>query len=327
MNSYGIWKMTWTELKAVIDRNDSFLISSHLSMDGDSIGSQLAMYWYLKSLSKRVSIYNHDTLPSRFSFLHNSSAISYTKPKDSFDVLVILDCSNPDRLGWSGHDSISRFMVNIDHHRDNTHFADINIVDKDVAATAQLIYLFFESLAVDYPREVAEYLYIAIMTDTGGFRFSNTTSAVLRICSHLAEKGLNCSEMYQRAYDSHTRSGMMLWSRIWSSLEFFLDDRICALKLPLSLIDELGASYSDSEGIADRTVLAQGVEVGMFIKYKDTETHFSLRSRGDVDVGKIAQKIPGGGGHGSAAGCTIYMPYEEAIAYMLDIIRKELDSH
>ncbi|MBD3321151.1 MAG: hypothetical protein GF350_08670 [Chitinivibrionales bacterium] len=317
--------MTWAELSTVIDNNDSFLLSSHVSMDGDCVGSQLAMYWYLSSSGKKVFIYNHDTLPARFSFLHNSAVICSKKPTETYDVLVVLDCSNPDRLGWSGSDSIARIMVNIDHHRDNTNFADINIVDKNVAATAQIIYSFFESQGIDYPREVAEHLYTAIITDTGGFRFSNTTSTVLHICASLAEKGVDCSKIYQYSYDSHTQNGMMLWSRIWSTLEFFCEGRVCALKLPLSLIDELGASYSDSEGIADWTILAQGVQVGMFIKYKDGETHFSLRSRSGVDVGKIAQKIPGGGGHGSAAGCTVYMPFKEAEKYMLDIIRKELD--
>jgi phosphoesterase RecJ-like protein len=227
-------------------------------------------------------------------------------------------------MGWNGHDRIAPFCVNIDHHRDNTRFADFNYVDQGAAATAMLLYRFFESRGISYPKSVAEYLYTAIMTDTGGFRFSNTSADVLAICADLARRGANSSFLYQRVYDSHSQNAMLLWARIWPTLRFDLDGRVCSLSLPLALVEELGAVYSDTEGMADYTVLAEDVEVGMFIKYRPTEAHFSLRSRGGVDVGRIAQKIPGGGGHGCAAGCTIALPYDQAKARMLETIKSEL---
>jgi len=96
------------------------------------------------------------------------------------------------------------------------------------------------------------------------------------------------------------------------------------MEMPLSLLDDLGAQYSDSEGMADFTITAEGVEVGIMVKYNEKQSHFSLRSKGNVDVGKIAQKIPGGGGHFSAAGCTVNMPYPEAFPFMLGILKQEL---
>jgi phosphoesterase RecJ-like protein len=237
---------------------------------------------------------------------------------------VVLDCSNPDRLGWAGIRRIARTVVNVDHHRDNTLFGDINVVKKDASAVGQILYMFFTENTIDFPSHVAADLYTAILTDTGGFRFSNTNSTILSICADLAKRGADCSDIFERVYSSHSQSGLLLQARIWSTLSFHFDGRLCCMELPFSLIDTLGAAYSDSEGMADNTIIATGVEIGVFIKYSETETHFSLRSTGSIDVGKIAQKVPGGGGHCCAAGCTIYAPYEQAKESMFDIISQNL---
>jgi len=317
-------KTTWSDLDEIFKRHSSFLISSHLSLDGDSVGSQLAMYWYLQSLGKRCVMYNQDPVPRRFHRLTNADVITTGKPEGMFDVLLVLDASNLDRLGWKNCKACAGFSANIDHHRDNTRFADFNIVDDRAAATATIIYRLFAEGAVDYPLHVAESLYTGIMTDTGGFRFNNTTATVLSMCAQLAERGVNVSDMYQRAYDTHSPAGLLLRARIWSTLRYDLEGRVCSVDFPLQMVGELGAAKGDSEGMADITVLAEGVEVGMLIKHGGNQTHFSLRSRGSVDVGRIAQKVAGGGGHGSAAGCTIELPFEPARQQMLSIIRSEL---
>lgn len=315
--------MIWDDLRSLINGNQSFLISSHLSLDGDSVGSQLAMYWYLTSLGKSVTLYNHDPLPSKFSFLRNSSVITILPPSKPVDILVVLDCSNPDRLGWDTK-NIARESINIDHHRDNTHFGTVNVVKTGAAATGELLYEFFSSCAIAYPDYVAEALYAAIMTDTGGFRFSNTSSHILKICADLADHGAHCANIYERVYASHSPQALQLIARIWSTLHYYFDKRVCCMEMPLSLLEALDAKYSDSEGMVDQTITAEGVQVGMLLKHSATETHCSLRSKGTIDVGKLAQKIPGGGGHSSAAGCTVYQPYEKALPFMLDIIRQEL---
>jgi phosphoesterase RecJ-like protein len=117
----------------------------------------------------------------------------------------------------------------------------------------------------------------------------------------------------------------MLQARMWSTLTFYRKGTICSMEMPYSLIDELGASYGDSEGMADLTIMAKGVEVGMLIKYSPTQTHFSLRSGGRIDVGKIAKFIEDGGGHSSAAGCTMSLPFAEAKPRMLEILSGILD--
>lgn len=316
------FKMIWNELLNLINDHSNFVISSHLSLDGDSVGSQLAFSWYLQSLGKQVHIYNVDPLPAKFTFLQNSSQIKATPPQGEY-VLVVLDCSNPGRMGWTSSDT-PRAIINIDHHRDNTRFGNVNIVETSAAATGELISGFFLRSKIDFPPGVAEALYAAILTDTGGFRFSNTNSRILRLCAELADRGADCAKVYEKVYCSHSRKALLLQSRIWSTLSFHLDGKVSIMEMPLSVLDELGAHYSDSEGMADTTITAEGVEVGIMAKYSDTESHFSLRSKGRVDVGKIAQKVLGGGGHSSAAGCTIKQPFSLALPHILSIIEKEL---
>ena len=313
----------WNDFRTLISDKRRFLISSHLSLDGDSVGSQIAMRWYLESLGKEVEIYNCDPVPRKFMFLQGAGEFQATLQKRQYDVLVVLDCSNLHRLGWDAEQA-APVMANIDHHRDNTCFGKVNIVDNHAAATGEIIFRFFSENSVDYPPFVAEALYTAIMTDTGGFRFSNTSSHILRICAELADHGADCSNIYEHVYASHSPEGLMLHSRIWSTLQYHLEGKVCTMELPLAILDELGARYSDSEGMADYTITAEGVEVGMLIKYNPSESHFSLRSKGTVDVGRIAQKIPGGGGHFSAAGCTVSRPFHEAFPFMLDILRQEI---
>jgi bifunctional oligoribonuclease and PAP phosphatase NrnA len=316
--------MTWSDLDAIIASNSSFLLSSHVGLDGDCVGSQLAMYWYLTSLGKRAVVYNHDSLPHKFHFLKNAGVLTNERPAGRFDVLMVLDCSNPNRLGWNGLSDMSSCIVNIDHHRDNAQFGALNIVKKDGAATGQIIYEYFTAKNLDYPPHVAEALYCAVMTDTGAFRFSNTNGVILRMCADLSDRGADSSNIYEKVYASFSANGLLLQAKIWSSLTFYRNCTICSMEMPYNLIADLGATYGDSEGMADLTIIGTGVEVGMLIKYNDKETHFSLRSKGCVDVGKIAQNVQGGGGHSCAAGCTMTLPYAAAKARMLDIIQKEL---
>jgi len=236
---------------------------------------------------------------------------------------VVLDCSNITRVGWDCKEISVGMIINIDHHRDNANFGALNFVDA-ASATGEVIFAFFKHIGVAVPAPTAVALYTAVVTDTGGFRFSNTCGRVLRVCAELAELGVDCADVYERVFSCHTPQALALQARIWSTLKFHLGGRVCSLDMPLSLLEEVGAKYSDSEGMADNTVTALGVEVGVMTKHSPEETHISLRSKGKVDVGKLAKGIAGGGGHSCAAGCTIKKPYNEAMAEMLELLEKAL---
>ena len=316
--------MTWSKLQNIINNNQSFLLSSHINPDGDSICSQLALYWYLTSLKKDVVIYNHDPVPEKFTFLYNADKIENKLPSRTFDVFVIIDASNSERLNLNTSGKIAPVIVNIDHHRDNAYEGDLNIVDLNASATSEILYMFFQECAVSYPPFIAETLYAGILTDTGGFQFSNTNSSVLSICADLSEKGAQCSSIYRKIYSSYSPAGLQLRAKVWSTLKFYSKNRISSMEMHEKVIKESGAHDGEVEGMSDLALTAVGVEVGMFIKYNDSSSHFSLRSKGVVDVGKVAQQIPGGGGHTCAAGCTIDLPVEKAKKKMLELIKKEL---
>ena len=316
--------MIWTELHNYLTTRSRYLIVSHANPDGDSIGSQLAMLWYLESLGKQAVVCNRDRVPSRFFFLRNSERIVQSLPEGEFDVLVVMDSSNLARLYQDNLEALAPVVVNIDHHRDNTLFGDCNVVATS-SATGELVYRYFAALGVDFPDYVAEALYTAILTDTGGFRFSNTDHTILALCANLAVRGARCGDIYEQVYASYSQAALRLRARIWSTLSFYASGRICTLELPLGLIDELGAAPGDAEGMADQTITAQGVQVGIFIKHAPGQTHFSLRSRGAFDVGRIAKQVPGGGGHASAAGCTRNEEVSTALPAMLSLLEKELD--
>jgi phosphoesterase RecJ-like protein len=135
--------MIWTDLNQLISENHTFCISAHVSHDADNVGSQLALYWYLKSLGKSVTIYNTDLLPKKFRFFVNSDKIESVKPSEKFDVIAVLDSSNMGRTSWDDIENCADSFINIDHHRDNSLFGTVNAVDIAAAATCQIIYRFF----------------------------------------------------------------------------------------------------------------------------------------------------------------------------------------
>ena len=316
--------MILQRLDALIAKHQTFCITSHVNPDGDNIGSQLAFLWYLEQAGKTVTIYNKDPVPEKFFFLTNANRMVNTLPEGPFDVLAILDSSNPDRTGWNPLQYTYKDIIDIDHHPDNSAFGTFNHIEISAAATGQVLQKLFAEKNIDYPAGVAEALYMAIMTDTGGFRFNNTSSDTLIACADLIRRGASASKIAKNIFGQQSPQGLVLKSRIWSTLQFHLDGTVCTLSMPYSLIDEIGAGYGDSEGMSDQTVIARGVKVGLLIKYRDNETHFSLRGGTGVDVAKIAKNIPGGGGHPGAAGCTVNRPYDEALALMLSLIQKEL---
>lgn len=318
--------MIWSELTSLIEANQTFCITTHQNPDGDSIGSQLAFYWYLRSQNKDVVIFDKDPVPQKFCFLRNSDCITNIKPTGPFDVLCILDSSNPTRIGWEGYAELATTIMNIDHHRDNSLFGAVNLVDGTAAATGMLLYDFFKYNNIDIPDFVAESLYAAMLSDTGGFRFSNTNGLLMQKCGDLLTRGADAAKIYQKIYVSFSSNAVRLHSAVWSTMRFYHHDKICVIEMPLDLIQQCGASYGDAEGLSDLTTLATEVMVGVLIKYRTAkETNFSLRSKGAIDVGLIAQNFPGGGGHGNAAGCTLPLPLEEARQKLLDMVIAEID--
>lgn len=317
--------MTYNSLFDCIHKNQSFCISAHRSPDADSVGSQLAMFWYLTSLGKEVTIYDSDPLPSKFAFLQNAEKVTADVPTQKFDVLIVLDSSNLSRIGWDNASEAAHTIIDIDHHRDNSRFGDISIVDDTAAATCQILYEIFRDSGIEIPSFVADALYAGILADTGGFQFENTTSTVLRDAAELIDLGASNYKIYKELFSSLSVQGMQIRAEIWSSLEYHADGKVGVMFLDESRLKVIGADKGDTEGMSDIAATGRGVEVGMLIKKSPQGVHFSLRSSGRVDVGSLATLFPGGGGHSCAAGCTTTdMGIEEARDFMLSKVKEVL---
>jgi len=317
--------MIWTELSNLIAESNSFLICSHVSHDADNIGSQLSFFWYLQSLGKDVEIYNVDTVPRKFKFYTNCDKVSNIEPTRRFDVFVMLDSSNLSRSGWDKVSTIADKYIDIDHHRDNNFFGTVSCVDTTAAATCQIVYRFFKENNIDFPVYVAEALYGGILADTGGFQFDNTSPEIFAIAQDLSSRGVDTAKVYKKLYASNSIAGLTVRSIVWSTLKFYENNRIGVMILEDGILEKYGADRGDVEGMSDMAMTAEGVEVGIFAKPVGNEIRFSLRSVGKVDVGTIAAKFSGGGGHRAASGCTaVDMPLDEALNKLLSLIAPEL---
>jgi len=296
-----------------------------VSHDADNIGSQLSFYWYLKSLGKDVSIYNVDEVPRKFKFYKNSDKIGNIPPTEKVDVFVMLDSSNLSRSGWDGVENCSKYVIDIDHHRDNSYFGTVSCVDIEAAATCQIIYRFFNETGVDFPDYVADALYGGILADTGGFQFDNTSQEILKIAADLVNRGVDPARVYKKLFASNTIAGLKARSQISSTLTFYENYTVGIVTMEDGLLDQLGADRGDIEGMSDIALKAEGVEVSAFAKQVGSDVRFSLRSAGAVDVGAVAATFDGGGGHRAAAGCTHEnTTLEVAIPLLLEKIRKVL---
>jgi phosphoesterase RecJ-like protein len=313
--------MIWNDLLKTIAKNDNFLICAHESPDGDSIGSQLAFYKYLKNIGKNAAIYNKDKPPQKFRFLPNCEVIRDVLGNEKFDVLTLMDCSNLQRPAIENINKFAPKIVNIDHHRDNMEFGDVNCVDVKSAATCRIIYEFFVENNIKIDADMANCLFAGILTDTSGFQFNNDDGSLYLVANDLVKRGANNAFLFKKLFAQNSLAALKIRAKIWETLEFYAHDKISVISMPKNLLSEYGEDSSATEGMSNLAMNCENVEVGVFVKYDDKEVRISLRSAGNVDVGEIAEQCEIGGGHKFAAGCTIKnVSVKEAIRIIVDKI-------
>ncbi|KPU43900.1 bifunctional oligoribonuclease and PAP phosphatase NrnA [Oxobacter pfennigii] len=300
--------MIASEIAAVLKINSNFALSAHINPDGDSLGSMLALYNVLKAMGKNVKVFAGDSLPSNYSYLPGyDSIVNYSEDMDEeFDVFIVVDCGSFDRTGkCSCLSEKSKISINIDHHLTNSLFADYNLVDSNSSAAGELIYQIIKLMGVDIRKEEALCLYTAIFSDTGGFRYSNTTSVTHQIAGDLINTGINFSNIYELIYRNYSLNDVKIMGKALSSIELYSDAKIAYMELLLSDLGDLNLEDVNTSEFIDYARDINTVEVALFVKQvKADEYKLSFRSKNYVDVRKICEKY-GGGGHAKAAGCTI----------------------
>lgn len=309
----------------IIKASQSFLVTSHIDPDGDAVGCELATVSVLRRLGKRVTGALEDPVPPSYVFLEGAADIATSAAgagRGPWDVAVVVDSATLERTGWVA-DAVRTCgaIINIDHHRSNTGFGTENVVETEAGACGEIVYRVIEELGAGLVTTEAEALYVAILSDTGCFRFPSTTGSTLRIAAHLLDLGVKPHHAASEVYWKKSLPSLRILGDALRSMEVSDDGMIATMGLTRAMYRDSGATDMDTEGFANYPRSISGVAVGALLREID-EGHFrvSLRAAEGYDVDAIA-KVFGGGGHMAAAGFRIDGNLESVQARVLREIR------
>jgi len=301
--------MSLKTIKTAINKFDRFLISSHINPEGDSIGSQVALAILLKKLNKEVLILNESPLPHVLQFVKGIEGILKEPPRNfDFQVAVILDCPDISRIGGVlKYITEDKLVMNIDHHVSNKNFGKYNWVEEKRSSAGEMIFELFKAFKVKIEHDEALAMYVAIMTDTGSFKYTNTTPITHRIIAELMDTGIKPYDIYTRIYETTTLQDINLLAEALKTLRMSDDKKIAWMWITKEMLKNTKASLEGTEGIINFARSIEGIEIAMLFRETGTENRIkvSFRSKGRVDVNKLASFFDGGG-HATASGATIF---------------------
>ena len=312
-----------------IKKAKRIMIFHHIAPDGDSLGSALALREIIEQLDNVEILDNVITnyVPEIYKYLPDIDKLKKVDDSslyNNYDLGISVDCASKDRLGKALElYNNAKKTICIDHHPSNKGFADINFIDTSVSAAGELIFGLIAPLNVKLDKNIATNLYTAILTDTGGFKFENTSPMTLRICADLIEAGADPVEIYKNCYEMKSLAMVKLHARVIDRAIWVDDNKIVYGVIKRTMLDELNATDDFIDGITESLRQIKGVEVA--IVFKETlkkTTRVSLRSNG-LDVCTIATYF-GGGGHKLASGCLIEKSVDESVEDILSIVKKQI---
>ena len=307
----------------IISKANKIVLLTHISPDGDAIGSSLSMYIGLKSLKKEVDIITDD-FSRCFDFLPELKKIKKESTK-KYDLAIALDCATKQRLfdPKNAFDKAST-TVNIDHHASNTYFAKYNYVEGNSPAVCKTIIKVLKRLGITITQEIGSCLMTGIITDTGGFRYNTVDDETFEFAAEMLSLGINISDIYYRTFDIKTMPQFILSSIATNRLKFYGKEKIAVTYITKEDLEKVNAHVGDHEGIVNIGRNIEGVEVSIFLREEEKDLYrVSLRSNSIVDVSEVASKF-GGGGHTRAAGCDIEGPLESSIRKLVRETNKYL---
>ena len=297
-------------LLSAIRNGNRFLITSHISPDGDAVGTSLGLQRILESLGKSALVWHRDPAPEIYRELAGAAGIHVGAIPPDFgtsqpiDWVIALECPTPDRHGLVealGHHP----TVNLDHHRGNSGYGEIRWIDEESPAVGEMVAELARRLGATLDRATANLLYLALHTDTGGFRFANATARAFVAAAKLVDAGAQPEVVAGWLYERRPLASLRLLAEALATLQVEPDGRIATIEINPAMLKRAGAGPAESDGVVDLPRSIAGVEaVALLRDLGNGQCKLSLRSRGEVDVERIA-RIWGGGGHRNAAGCTV----------------------
>lgn len=297
-----------------IKNSHRIVVISHTNPDGDAIGSLIATGLSLKALNKKTTLYNESPIPAVYRFLPKVHQVVRKLDKTDYDLAIVLDCSNLERIG-TAVSVVNRIplIVNIDHHITNTHFGHIQLIDTSACATSEIVYWLIKQMNIPLDKFIATAIYTGILTDTGSFRFSNTNKAAFAICREMLDLGVDPYDISQHVYGTYSLGRIKLLNLALDSIEISNNGKVSIMTLTKDMFVETHTQPEDGDGLINYAKRIQDIKVAALIQEHHNGNgpsenhnmyHVSLRSDGSVDVATIASMF-GGGGHSSAAGFNI----------------------
>ena len=323
----------WERIVDIINGGKKFIITTHLFSEGDAIGSELALKRFLCGLNKDTIIVNNEALPSVYRCFDPDKDVKFLKSKgvninlDDFDAIFIVDVADWSQLGDFA-DMIKASQITkicIDHHPTNSGFADINVIVKDASSAGELIYDMIIYMNEEITPEVATPLYLSIATDTGWFKFSNTSAKALKACSDLIRAGVRSELIYEKLYQNRHLSYLKLLNLTLGTLRSECNGQLVWAKMTREMIKSSGVEFVDTDVIIDLIRAVNEVEVVViFRELGERKTKVSFRSKHTVDVSKLASDF-GGGGHVRAAGASLDEPIDTVIGNVVTAAKELME--
>ncbi len=294
-------KRVLSQVVELIESRNDFGITTHVRPDGDGVGSSLGLCWLLRSLGKNAEIIVKDPIPVAYFELPGADEIRVVSELDrEYDAVFVIECSDLSRPEIGGLDEV--YTVNIDHHATSEHFGSLNWIDPTASAVGEMIYNLCKAVGGRVTKEIAECIYLALVTDTGSFHFSNTTDRTLKVASELVKVGVKPARVSEIVYNSYPWSRLELMRQILSTMCRDKTGRVAWMHHSLEMDRIAGTHDGDNSGFVNYPLQAKEVVAVAYMReVGECDYRVSLRSKGDINVAKIAEAF-GGGGHKNAAG-------------------------
>ncbi len=300
-----------SQVVELIENKQNFAITTHVRPDGDGIGSSLGLCWLLRSLGKQAEVIVSDGIPATYNTLPGADEIIHvSEVNGKYDAVFVIECSDVERPGILNLEN--QFTVNIDHHTTCEHFGSINWIDPTASAVGEMIYNLCKAIGGRISREIAECLYMALVTDTGSFHFPNTTERTLKVASELVKAGVKPAKISEAVYNSYPWSRIELMSQVLSTVKRDATGRVAWMRQTLEMREITGMADGDNNGFVNIPLAAKEIVASIYMReVRPNFYRVSLRSKGTINVARVAEMFDGGG-HKNAAGCRVEGDWDEA---------------
>jgi bifunctional oligoribonuclease and PAP phosphatase NrnA len=313
-----------SQVVELIENKQNFAITTHVRPDGDGVASSLGLCWLLKSLGKNAEVVIRDTIPVSYQQLPGAGQIRQSNEIESkYDAVFVIECSDIDRPGLKNLEN--QITVNIDHHATSEHFGTINWIDATASAVGEMIYNLCKAIGGRVTKEIADCVYMALVADTGSFHYPNTTDRTLKVASELVKVGVKPAQISEAVYNSYPWSRIELMRRVLATVNRNESGDVAWLRQTIEMVESSKAVEGDNAGFVNIPMMAKEIEAVVYMREVQPNAYrVSFRSKGDINVAKIAEAF-GGGGHKNAAGCKVVGNWDELENELVAAITEAVD--